>query len=196
MEHLITKYKIGRVFDVTDPEGIARTLTEMLEPEIYGALRSAVDDAARALSWENEAKSYLNLVNEVGPEPARRARVLSPDRVRRDRQTAGPERLPISTVARISQPKDGVTADAVTISRQELDALRNELVTLRQKERELDRLAVDLPKLRYQAKRTEELIAEVKSLRYKSSRYDELSKEVMGLRYQVKQLKPQKRTRA
>src|SRR5437588_4844544 len=84
MEHLIAKYKIGRIFDVTDPEGIARTLTEMLEPETYGTLRSAIDDAARALCWENEAQSYLNLVNEIAPEPARRARVLSPDRVPRD----------------------------------------------------------------------------------------------------------------
>jgi glycosyltransferase involved in cell wall biosynthesis len=196
MEHLITKYKIGRIFDVADPEDVARTLVEMLEPETYGALRTAIGDAAKVLCWENEAQSYLGLVNEIAPEPERRARVLSPDRVRRPHQTAALERLPTTTLG--STPRSGEIADpeAANISREELETLRKELVTLRQKERELDRLAVDLPKLRYQAKRTEELIAEVKSLRYKSSRYDELSKEVMHLRYQVKKLKPHKRTRA
>jgi glycosyltransferase involved in cell wall biosynthesis len=65
MKGLIERYEIGRVLDVHDPAALARTLEEMLEPEVHERLRANVMRAAEELCWERESEKYLAVFDRL-----------------------------------------------------------------------------------------------------------------------------------
>ena len=83
MQGLIERYGIGRVFDVRDPVAIARTLEEMLEPDVHEGLRANVMRAAEELCWERESQKYLAVYERLRalPRGAREGVALSRGRL-------------------------------------------------------------------------------------------------------------------
>jgi glycosyltransferase involved in cell wall biosynthesis len=61
IRNLMEQLGIGRVFDVSDPVDVARTLEAMLERETHAELRRNVMAAAEELCWEKESRRYVGM---------------------------------------------------------------------------------------------------------------------------------------
>ncbi len=58
IEAIVREYKLGAVFDETDPADIARVINGMLSPDTLPRLKEAVNEAAGECCWENESLIY------------------------------------------------------------------------------------------------------------------------------------------
>jgi glycosyltransferase involved in cell wall biosynthesis len=68
---LINKYNIGRILTEDDAVQNAKIIRDMLESETYTAFKASIEGAALALSWEQESRPLIELVDTLMPASLR-----------------------------------------------------------------------------------------------------------------------------
>jgi len=63
IQMILEEYGIGKSFDETDPQDIARIINSILgNDNVYAGYKSAVEKAAMKLCWELESKKYVSTI--------------------------------------------------------------------------------------------------------------------------------------
>ena len=65
---LVQQYDIGLIFDETDPKDMALVISEMLSSDTLNRMKSAINNAAEELCWENESMKYLSAVETLAKQ--------------------------------------------------------------------------------------------------------------------------------
>jgi glycosyltransferase involved in cell wall biosynthesis len=68
---IVREWRLGQVFDESDPDALAAAVRAMLQPAEFDGFRRAADAAAAALVWEQESPPYVRLIETLArPTPA------------------------------------------------------------------------------------------------------------------------------
>ncbi|HEY1299357.1 MAG TPA: glycosyltransferase family 4 protein [Stellaceae bacterium] len=72
---IVRRWGVGTLFEAFDPAALAASVQAMFEPAAQARYRSALDGAARRLTWERESEPYVRLIEDLawGALPAAQA---------------------------------------------------------------------------------------------------------------------------
>jgi glycosyltransferase involved in cell wall biosynthesis len=65
ISRIVRTWRLGLLFDESDPAGLAAAVRRLVEPSALAQFRGAADKAARALTWDRESATYVRSIERL-----------------------------------------------------------------------------------------------------------------------------------